>query len=410
VFTGNTTSPSSSLLLRGSDLLFDVTNGGAMSVVAGATATFGRVTNTSSGRITLSGTSNAVPGTVNATEFVSNGLLAVNPFGVFNHTTPGADMILGAGSITNVGIYNSTTGGVTFGGTINLGDNNMVITGGLVRNNGFINSNNGNIIVDFGGVLRGIGVNNVNSIVLRNGGQFIAGNSPGLSPQRNVDMQGGSTLSVQMSNVTGIPGSGDPNGASNANGSGWGVIEYGATSTTSGRLTILATPSNKAIFKMTTVTDVPPRNNPAPPINFDPNQSYTWPVFRPGTAAGFNVTTATFDPAQFNNFTTVNTVAPLTITDATTNQTFTGAQLNDSLLNTYLRFDTIDWNFGSTPPSQQGTFSFTFLPDTFGTPNRIIAVVYTPVVPVPEPAAVLAVCGVAALGWRRWRRKPTAVA
>jgi hypothetical protein len=51
-----------------------------------------------------------------------------------------------------------------------------VVDSGLIRNNGLITSNNGDIIVDYNGVLRGVGTMDVDTIILRNGGQFIAGN------------------------------------------------------------------------------------------------------------------------------------------------------------------------------------------------------------------------------------------
>src|SRR5205823_12759245 len=148
---------------------------------------------------------------------------------------------------------NPVTGAVTPGGTISLGNTDLVIQGSLVRNNGTITSNNGNIVVDFGGVLRGSGTNDVNQIVLRNGGQFLAGNSPGLAAVRNLDLKNGGVVGAEMSRAAGVGGSGDVAGSS-----GWGVIEYGATATGPGRLTITGTPAAKALFRMGTVTDVAP--------------------------------------------------------------------------------------------------------------------------------------------------------
>jgi hypothetical protein len=86
-----------------------------------------------------------------------------------------APLTFGAGSVTTIGIYDPVTGQVTHGGTISLGDTNMVINGGLVRNNGLITSNNGDIVVD-GSTLRGAGVNDVDQIILLNGGQIFSGN------------------------------------------------------------------------------------------------------------------------------------------------------------------------------------------------------------------------------------------
>src|SRR5581483_10711200 len=107
--------------------------------------------------------------TVNATNFTSTGNMQINPGAVFNNN-PGADMILGGGSVTSIGIYNPSTGVVTRGGTINLGDTNLYISGGFLRNNGTINSNNGNVIIDYGATVRGTGVFNVNNVIVQNGG------------------------------------------------------------------------------------------------------------------------------------------------------------------------------------------------------------------------------------------------
>src|SRR5205085_3405440 len=183
-----------------------------------------------------------------------------------------------------------------------------------------------------------------------------------------------------MSNAAGLPGSGDPAGFS-----GWGVYEYGATSASSGRATVTGTPASPALFRMATVTDVPPRNNPSAGLvtNFDPAQAYSWVIVRPGTVAGFNLSSNANDPAKYNDFTTVNTVAPLTVQDSALGQ---DVPLTGATLNAYLRFDDSQWDWGSTPAGQRGAFAFALLPDTFGTPSRLIALTYTP---VPEPAAVL---------------------
>ena len=92
---------------------------------------------------------------------------------------------------------------------------------------------------------------------------------------------------------------------------------------------------------MNTVTDAPPRDASAPLLNFDAHQSYTWIVFRPGTTAGFNRTSGVNDPALYTNFTTQNTTAQITITDAVTNTTFSRANgnLTAAVLNQYLAFD-----------------------------------------------------------------------
>src|SRR5207237_6909230 len=154
-----------------------------------------------------------------------------------------------------------------------------------------------------GGTLRGTGVNDVNAIILQNGGVRFSGNSPGLSVNRNLDLVNTGVTASDMSNAAGLPGSGDPAGFS-----GWGVYEYGATSTSNGRATVTGTPASPALFRMATVTDAPPRNNPSAGLvtNFDPAQAYSWVIVRPGTVAGLNLSRGTHDPSKYTDFTTVN--------------------------------------------------------------------------------------------------------
>jgi hypothetical protein len=171
------------------------------------------------------------------------------------------------------------------------------------------------------------------------------------------------------------------------------VFEYGATSTANGRATITGTPANRAIFRMATVTDAPPRNAAASATNFNHAQPYSWVIIRPGTVAGFNTAN---DPAQFTNFATVNTVAQINITDASTGL---DVPLTAANLNGYLRFDDSLWQWdAAVPVSQRGTFGFALLPDTLGTPNRVIALTYTP---VPEPAFALLLAAAAAVPFLR---------
>jgi hypothetical protein len=381
--TGSTTFTGTTLSQTGAASYTNFTHGGALTLASGAAATFNGFTNTPSGRITVGSGS-----TANVSEFQSSGQLNMTGTGVLNNFGTSA-MTLGGGSVTNLGVYNSLNGQVTPGGKISLGDTNLVIQGALVRNNGRIESNNGNIVVDFGSVLRGSGVNDVNMIVQQNGGQVFSGNSPGLSVNRNLDLTNRGVYGVEASNATGTAGT------------GWGVFEYGGTSTANGRLTITGAPAGKAIFKMETVTDVAPRTAAAPLTNFDPQHPYNWVVFRPGTVAGFNMSSGAYDPAAANEATTQNTVAAITIMDELTNATFSGSQLNDAVLNQYLGFDASGWDWGTTPIAERGTFAFTFEPDTLGNPNRVIALMYSP---VPEPGTLL-LAGLATAGFAYYRRR-----
>jgi hypothetical protein len=182
------------------------------------------------------------------------------------------------------------------------------------------------------------------------------------------------------------------------------VIEYGATAGGPGRLTITATPSNKALFRMTTVADLAPRVAGAPPADFDPFRAYQWAVIRPGTAAGFNRSSGTNDPAEFADFTTENAAAGISITDALTGLSVSGSQLTDPLLNEYLGFDASGWDWGSLPPTLRGQFSFALAPDSQGTSDRMIELVYTPSA-VPEPGTLLLAGLAAAAGLARCRRR-----
>jgi hypothetical protein len=186
-FFGDSTTTSTTIVLNGSDGLTNFSQGGQLTVAAGRMAALARFTNTASGRVTVNGTANV-------SDFVNYGVVAVNPGAAVNNA--GGDLTVGGGGVLNVGVYNPSNSQVTRGGTVSLGDTNLVVRGGLVRNNGTITSNNGNVVVDFGGVLRGAGTFDVNAVVLQNGGVRLSGNSPGLSANRTLDLtDGGVTAS-----------------------------------------------------------------------------------------------------------------------------------------------------------------------------------------------------------------------
>jgi autotransporter-associated beta strand protein len=382
----------------------NLTFGGTHTIASGQTFTLTRGNYTASSQLTVNGTANV-------TDFTTVGKLSVVGTGQLVNTGT-SPLVFGGGSVTTVGVYNPTTGQVTSGGKISLGAQDLVVQGGFVRNNGLITSTTGNLVIDAGGLVRGSGTYDVNSIILRNGGQFFSGNSPGLVTVRNLDLTGGSVIGADLSNATGLGGSANPAGFS-----GWGVTEYGATNLTSGRLTITATASTPAVFKFNTVTDVPPRNTYAAPTNFDRTHAYTWVVFRPGTTAGFAQSGSTVSAANQDDFTTQNTVAQIAITDAVTSTVYSHANgnLTAAVLNQYLRFDPtsgtpagalgfVDPATGSAILPSVGTFSFVLGPDTLGNPDRVIALVYTP---VPEPVTVLVVAAAGLAGLCLVRRRPT---
>jgi autotransporter-associated beta strand protein len=374
----------------------NLTFGGTHTIAGGQTFTLNGGNYTASSQLTVNGTANV-------TDFTTVGKVSVVGTGQLVNTGT-SPLVFGGGSVTNVGLYNPTTGQVTSGGTINLGAQDMVVQGGFVRNNGHITSTTGNLVIDAGGLVRGSGTYDVNSIRQLNGGQFFSGNSPGLVTVRNLDLSGGAVVGADLSNATGLGGSANPAGFS-----GWGVTEYGATNLTSGRLTITATASTPAVVKFNTVTDTPPRNTYAAPTNFDRTHAYTWVVFRPGTTAGFAQSGSTVSAANQDDFTTQNTIAQIAITDATTGTVYSHANgnLSAAVLNQYLKFDPtagspagalgfVDPASGSAILASVGTFGFVLGPDTLGNPDRVISLVYTP---VPEPAAglVVAAAGLAGL-------------
>src|SRR5262249_40209622 len=130
-------------------------------------------------------------------------------------------------------------------------------------------------------------------------------------------------------------------------------------------------------------------STPGAPANFDPAQSHSWIIVRPRSNA---------DIGNPNNITPINTVAQLSILDTGTNMT---VPLTSANLNAYLRFDDTQWNWGSVPVDQRGTFAFSLLPDALGTPDRVIVLTYTP---VPEPGFVLSVAIAGLTGIRILRK------
>src|SRR5207253_550023 len=82
-------------------------------------------------------------------------------------------------------------GQVTPGGTLEMGPGNLVIQGALLRNNGTIHggAGSGDIVIDYLGLLKGAGdIDTPRAPIRINGGQLIAGNSPGLSRVSNMSL------------------------------------------------------------------------------------------------------------------------------------------------------------------------------------------------------------------------------
>jgi autotransporter-associated beta strand protein len=376
--TGVTTFTSTTINQTGAASIANFANNGSYTVGSGQTLTLSYGTNASAGRFNVNGTANVA-------DFVSNGRLSINPGGTLNSTQGG--MVVGGGSVTNIGIYNPSDGQVTPGGTLNFGAGDMRVQGGFVRNNGTI-TGTGDLVIDFAGVVKGAGeIDTPRAPIRINGGQLLAGNSPGLTRVVNFSLVSTGVTGGDFSNATGIAG--PPIGSTGTQLSGFSVFEYGNSTNTGGSARVEGTPASRAIWQFRTVVDGGDYSTAGVPANFNAAQSYTWGIVRPRSAA---------DVGNPNNITPINTVAQLSIFDTAT---MTTVALDNTNLNSYLRFDDSAWNWGSVPVDQRGMFAFVLLPDALGAPNRVIALTYAP---VPEATYVLtaAILGIAGFGvWRR---------
>ncbi len=360
---GATSFGSTIINVTGAGSFTNFTNGGPLTVAAGAASlpTLTRFTNQVSGAMTVGAGSQ-----VNVADFESYGTLMLAP------NTTAAPTVL-----TNVGTSSLAFGGgsQTFIGTpatadptgqnivdyVDLHGQNAIVAGGLLVNNGgvfdTVGAGTGTIIAEFGALVKGAGFYQ-NTVKTQNGGKFQTGNSPGSATFGNfVFGPGGvSNYIFAIDDATGTAGpSPGPSGLV----SGWGLIKavqvaLGATAT-SGNFTWTATPSNPltvaidTLVNPTTVgTDVA-----GPMADFDPTQSYSWTAARwTGTYSG--------------------------PTDAAT-------------LNADTSFDTS----GIVNPIA-GTFGW-----SLDAADQTLSLIYTPS-SVPEPGT-LALAGLAAMGlaWRR---------
>jgi hypothetical protein len=363
----------------------NVTTGAAVTVNSGQTLTLNRGRQTAAGVMTVNGAVNAPFG------YESIGRIAVpggTPGGSFNVGTGG--LVLGGGSVTTIGNYNPANGQVIPGGTLNIGPGDMRVQGGFVRNNGVI-TGMGNLIIDFGAVVRGAGeIDLPNAPIRINGGQLLAGNSPGLTRVTNFSLVSTGVTGGDFSNATGIAG--PPIGSTGTQLSGFSVFEYGNAANTGGSAQVQGTPASKAIWQFRTVIDGGDYSTSGVPANFDAAQSYVWGIVRPRSNA---------DVGNPTNITPINTVAQITIFDTAT---MTNVALNNANLNAYLRFDDSLWNWGTVPVNERGSFAFVLMPDGLGALDRVIGLAYTP---VPEPVWILSACMAGFSGWAAWRRRQT---
>src|SRR5438105_6664346 len=326
-----------------------------------------------------------INGTVNAGHFVRYGRVAISPAGTLANSQ--GNLAFGGGSVTNIGIYNPNNGQVTPGGTLNFGAGDMRVQGGFVRNNGTI-TGTGDLIIDYGGLVKGAGdIDTPRAPIRINGGQLLAGNSPGLTRVSNMSLVSTGTTGGDMSTAT--RRAGPPSGSSGSQRSGWSMFEFGDSENTGGSMLIEGSLSARAVWRFHTVFDGGTFSDSGVSANFDVHRNYEWPIIRPRSAANVD---------HPDNITPINTAAAISIFDTVTNTTI---PLSDVNLNAYLRFDDSQWNWGSIPPNERGTFRFELWPDKLGEPDRVIALSYSP---VPEPTALVLV-GAAAGGWWLKRRR-----
>src|SRR5439155_24363570 len=184
------------------------------------------------------------------------------------------------------------------------------VKGGFVRNNGLI-TGTGDLIIDYGGLVKGAGdIDTPRAPIRINGGQLLAGNSPGLTRVSNMSLVPAGVTGGDFSNAIGRAG--PPIGSTGAQRSGWSVFEYGDSANTGGSMLIEGSLSAQAIWRFHTVFDGGTFSDSGVSANFDAHRTYEWPIIRPRSAA---------DAAHPDNITPINSVAAIGIFDTVWNTT-----------------------------------------------------------------------------------------
>jgi hypothetical protein len=189
---------------------------------------------------------------------------------------------------------------------VDLHGQNLVISGGLFVNNGFVadSASGGSIIVDYGALYKGAGTTFV-PIITQNGGKVQAGNSPGKSRYNTLILGPGglANLGWQINDAgpspthPTAPGVAGPSGDVNGNVSGWSLLSvekipspFPPFTLSDGSLTWTATPASQFTFAMETLIGPQTQVNTSPDgpmADFDSKQNFVWPfVTWQGTYTG----------------------------------------------------------------------------------------------------------------------------
>lgn len=341
-----------------------------------------------------SGTTSSEPlnlnsGVLEVNNFRSTGAINVTGTGTLTNTgmTP---LMLGSGSITNVGERHPLTGQVTQGGTINLGSQDLIVHGGFLRNNGIV-TGTGKLIVEKGGLAKGTGDYDVAGIDIREGGQLLIGNSPGLTRFSTLSFVGATVIGGDLNNATGTVGGFAHSSNNNTSNSGWSALEFGNSANSGGGLTLQRGVAGAVLWRFRTTLNDGIGDTPGLAANFNPDLSYSWLIARPRTNAG------TANPVPSLPSDQINTVATITLLDTNGNS----LPLTNANLNFVLGFDS---SLFANPVN--GTFSFSLGNDLVGRANTSIFLNYLPI-GVPEPSTWVLILGTLSLcGYAACRRQP----
>ena len=157
--------------------------------------------------------------------------------------------------------------GAALTGTLQVGSGGKVDLGGA-------NLPGASITVQNGGTLAGNGAFN-GTLVVQTGGKVSPGTSPGTIVAANGTWAGGGSYDWEINNANGAAG--EP------------VSDLLAFT---GALTVTATPADKFIVRVKTLTAA---NQPGALAGFDSRQSYTWTIAQAGSVAGFAANAFTLD-------------------------------------------------------------------------------------------------------------------